>query len=188
MKRPQKVNTKFLDLLNSSDQPILADGAMGTMLNSQGIGFNQCFDALNLSDPGLVMDIHRAYIEAGAQIIQTNTFGANRFKLAEHDLSKKVREINQAGVHLAQKVVSLSSKDVLIAGDVGPLGIRLAPFGRVKPEEARQVFAEQIDALCRAGALSRIDVSILSWTQVVDFEEIDTAIRSWIRGIDFSEP
>lgn len=172
MKRSQKVNNKFLDLLNSSDQPILADGAMGTMLNSRGIGFDQCFDALNLSDPGLVVDVHRAYVEAGAQIIQTNTFGANRFKLAEHDLNDKVREINQAGVHLAQKVILASSKDVLVAGDVGPLGIRLAPFGRVKPEEARQVFVEQIDALCQAGA----DLLILE--TMSDLYEMSEAITA----------
>lgn len=142
----------FLDLLESTSQPILADGAMGMMLNARGIGFDQCFDALNLSNPGLVAEIHRAYIEAGAQIIQTNTFGANRFKLAEHDLADQVDEINQAGVDLARRVVMASFKDVLIAGDVGPLGVRLAPFGRVQHEEARRVFAEQIKALCLAGA------------------------------------
>lgn len=142
----------FLELLESSSQPILADGAMGTMLNARGIGFDQCFDALNLSNPGLVAEIHRAYIEAGAQIIQTNTFGANRFKLAEHDLADQVDEINQAGVELARKAVMVSFKDVLVAGDVGPLGVRLAPYGRVQPEEARRIFAEQIQALCLAGA------------------------------------
>lgn len=146
------VKNKFLDLLNSTDQPILVDGAMGTMLNSRGIGFDQCFDALNLSDPDLVAEIHKAYIDAGAQIIQTNTFGANRFKLADHDLGGEVREINQAGVELARKVALESSQNVLVAGDVGPLGVRLAPFGRIQPQEARQVFAEQIEALCQAGS------------------------------------
>jgi homocysteine S-methyltransferase len=147
---PTKID--FLDLLATANQPILADGAMGTMLNAQGIGFDQCFDALNLSNPGLVAEVHRAYIEAGAQIIQTNTFGANRYKLSDHDLGDQVMQINRAGVELARRVVMATFKDVLVAGDVGPLGVRLAPFGRVQPEDARQVFAEQIEALCEAGA------------------------------------
>ncbi len=144
--------SRFLSWLEESPQPILGDGAMGTMLNARGISFEQCFDALNLTNPALVGDIHRAYIEAGAQIIQTNTFGANRFKLAAHGLEDKVAEINRAGVELARRVAMASFKDVLIAGDVGPLGVRLAPFGRVQPEQARQVFAEQMAALAEAGA------------------------------------
>lgn len=151
-KDSQQFNTKFLELINTSENPILADGAMGTMLNAGGVGFEQCFDALNVTDPDLVIGVHKEYIGAGAQIIQTNTFGANRFKLAHHDLSSKVREINQAGVEVARKAIQDTAKEVLIAGDVGPLGVRLAPFGRVQPEEARQVFAEQIVALCEAGA------------------------------------
>jgi methionine synthase I (cobalamin-dependent)/5,10-methylenetetrahydrofolate reductase len=146
----QKVG--FLELLDSTSRPVLADGAMGTMLNAQGIGFDQCFDELNMSNPNMVAAVHRAYIEAGAQVIQTNTFGANRYKLSEHELEEKVAEINQAGVELAKHEVIDSFKDVLVAGDVGPLGVRLAPFGRVQPEEARVAFAEQIEALCEAGA------------------------------------
>jgi len=144
--------SKFLELISLSKHPILGDGAMGTMLNASGVGFDQCFDAVNLTNPNLVLEIHRAYIDAGAQIIQTNTFGANRFKLAEHELGDKVMEINQAGVDLARKAASAAGREVLIAGDVGPLGVRLSPFGRVQPEHARQVFAEQIGALCNAGA------------------------------------
>ncbi len=145
-------HSKFLTLLESSSLPLLGDGAMGTMLNARGVGFDQCFDALNLTQPALVAEIHRAYIEAGSQIIQTNTFGANRFKLAEHGLEHKVAEINRAGVELARRVVDDSRKDVLVAGDVGPLGVRLAPFGRVQPEQALEAFAEAISALAGAGA------------------------------------
>lgn len=145
-------SSRFLSWLEESRQPILGDGAMGTMLNARGVSFDQCFDALNLTNPALVGEIHRAYIEAGAQIIQTNTFGANRYKLAAHGLEDRVAEINRAGVELARRVALASFKDVLIAGDVGPLGVRLAPFGRVQPEQARQVFAEQITALAEAGA------------------------------------
>lgn len=142
----------FLELLSSSPLPILGDGAMGTMLNARGIGFEQCFDELNLTQPSLVAEIHRAYIEAGSQVIQTNTFGANRYKLAEHGLEGKVKEINRAGVDLLRQVIPASFKNVLIAGDIGPLGIRLAPFGRVQPEEAREAFCEQIEGLVEAGA------------------------------------
>ena len=162
----------FLELLDTASRPILGDGAMGTMLNAQGISFDRCFDELNLTDPSLVADVHRAYIEAGSQIIQTNTFGANRFKLSEHELEGKVAEINRAGVELARRVVRASFKDVLIAGDIGPLGVRLAPFGRVQPEEARAAFAEQIEALCSAG----VDLLILE--TVSDLNEMKEAISA----------
>lgn len=141
-----------MNLLEQSNLPLLGDGAMGTLLNAQGVSFESCLDSLNLTDPARVAEIHRAYIEAGAQIIQSNTFGANRFKLAGYGLANQVAEINRAGVELAQRVVLASYKVVLIAGDVGPLGVRLAPYGRVQPEQARQAFAEQISALAETGA------------------------------------
>jgi methionine synthase / methylenetetrahydrofolate reductase(NADPH) len=135
-----------------STETILADGAMGTMLHARGIGFDKCFDELNLTNPSAVAEIHRAYIEAGAQLIITNTFGANRFKLAKHGLEDHVLEINTASVDLAKRIVAASFKEVLVAGDVGPLGVRIAPFGRVQPEQARAAFTEQIKALAEAGA------------------------------------
>src|SRR5512143_94584 len=144
------MNSKFLELLSS--QTLLADGAMGTMLHARGVGFDKCFDELNLQNPSAVAEIHRAYIEAGAQLIITNTFGANRFKLSKHGLGERVAEINKAGVDLAKRVVSASFKDVLVAGDVGPLGVRIAPFGRVQPEQARAAFAQQVKALAEAGS------------------------------------
>ena len=135
-----------------STEVLLADGAMGTMLHSHGVSFEKCFDELNVSNPGAVAEVHRAYIEAGAQLILSNTFGANRFKLSKHGLDKQVQEINRMGIELAKRTVSASFKDVLVAGDIGPLGIRIAPFGRVQPEQARAAFAEQVEALCEAGA------------------------------------
>jgi methionine synthase I (cobalamin-dependent)/5,10-methylenetetrahydrofolate reductase len=144
--------SRFLQWVDSSPTPLLSDGAMGTQLNQRGVSFDQCFDQINLTQPELVMEIHRAYIQAGSQIIQTNTFGANRFKLAEHGLEEKVALINRAGVVLARQAALESGKEVLIAGDVGPLGVRLAPFGRVQPEQGRHAFAEQITALAEAGA------------------------------------
>ena len=142
---------KFFTLLTTSPAPILADGAMGTLLHARGVGFDQCFDELNLTNPALVADIHRAYIEAGSQIIYSNTFSANRYKLMEHGLEARVAEINKAGVELARRVVAASFKNVFVAGDVGPLGVRLAPYGRVQVEEAKAAFTEQVAALCDAG-------------------------------------
>ena len=163
---------KFLTLLHQSNKPLLGDGAMGTLINARGISFDQCLDALNLSDPALIAEIHRAYIEAGSQVIQTNTFGANRYKLAGHGIEDKVAEINRAGVELARRAALASLQDVLVAGDVGPLGVRLAPFGRVQPDQARQAFAEQIQALVDAGA----DLLILE--TMSDLYEIREAIAA----------
>lgn len=160
----------ILDILDS--QTLLADGAMGTMLHAHGVGFDKCFDELNMTNPAAVAEIHRAYIEAGAQLIITNTFGANRFKLNKHGLQEDVRAINAKGVELAKRVVAASFKDVFIAGDVGPLGVRIAPFGRVQPEEAREAFAEQIRALVEAG----VDLIVLETFS--DLYEIREAIRA----------
>jgi len=161
---------KFLDLLSS--QTILADGAMGTMLHSHGIGFDKCFDELNITNPAAVAEIHREYIEAGAQLIITNTFGANRFKLGKHGLEEDVKEINHKGVELAKRVVAASFKEVLVAGDVGPLGVRIAPYGRVQREEAREAFAEQIQALADGGA----DLIVIE--TMSDVYEIREAIKA----------
>lgn len=166
-----KVNP-FLTLLESSDRPIVFDGAMGTMLNQRGVGFEECFDELNLKRPTLVTDIHRAYIEAGAQVIQTNTFSANRYKLTRHGLEDKVVEINVAGVEAARQAIIASGKEVLIAGDIGPLGVRLAPFGRVQPEQAREAFCEQAAALAGAG------VDLLIIETITDLNEICEAIAA----------
>lgn len=164
------MNNKFLALLENSSLPLLCDGAMGTMLNGRGIGFDQCFDELNLTQPKCVAEIHREYIEAGSQVIETNTFGANRYRLSGHGLEAKVVEINQAGVELAQRAVRATSRDVLIAGNVGPLGVRLAPYGRVKPEQASAAFEEQIAVLSDAG------VDLLMIETFSDLQEIREAV------------
>ena len=153
-------------------ETLLADGAMGTMLHSRGISFDKCFDELNLTQPEAVAEVHRAYVESGAQLILTNTFGANRFKLGKHGLAKQVVEINRAGVELARRVAAASSKEVLVAGDVGPLGVRIAPFGRVQPEQARAAFVEQISALCEAGA----DLIVIETMN--DLYEIKEAVKA----------
>ena len=142
--------TSLLDLLSSG--PLLADGAMGTMLHTGGIAFDRCFDELNLTQPETVAAIHRAYVDAGARLIVTNTFGANRYKLGQHGMVSQLPELNAAAVALARRVAGTSSQPVLVAGDVGPLGVRLAPFGRFKPAQAYEAFLEQIEALVESGA------------------------------------
>ncbi|HZU86418.1 MAG TPA: homocysteine S-methyltransferase family protein, partial [Anaerolineaceae bacterium] len=163
--------TLYNHLLNTG-KPLLSDGAMGTLLHLRGVSFDECFDALNLSRPALVAEIHREYIEAGSNIIQTNTFGANRYKLARHGLEERTREINASAVELARRVILASFKDVLIAGDIGPLGVRLAPFGRVQPEQARQVFAEQIGVMAESG------VDLLIIETMTDLYEVAEAIAA----------
>lgn len=132
-------------------QPILGDGAMGTLLHQHGVPITTCFDELNLTHPEQVERIHKDYLEAGSELIETNTFGANRYKLSKHGLEDKVAEINRAAVQLAKRVIADSGRDAYLAGSVGPLGVRLKPFGRVKAEEARAAFGEQIKALAEAG-------------------------------------
>lgn len=172
--------SKFLDSLESG-RPLISDGAMGTLLHQRGVSFDQAFDELNISAPALVAEIHREYIDAGSNIIQTNTFGANRYKLSQHGLEKRVQEINRSAVELARRVVLASYKDILIAGDVGPLGVRLAPFGRVQPEEARIVFREQIEGLTTGG------VDLLIIETMTDLYELREAILA-ARDIDASVP
>jgi homocysteine S-methyltransferase len=166
------IREKFFGLLETSPKPVLADGAMGTILHARGVGFGQSFDELNLSNPALVAEIHRAYIESGSQIIYSNTFSANRYKLAEHGLEHQVAKINKAGVELAKRVVEASFKNVLVAGDVGPLGVRLVPYGRVQIEDAKAAFTEQIAALCEAG------VDLLVIETFGDLYEIREAVAS----------
>src|SRR5208283_2361246 len=95
--------TRFADIFAS--RPLLADGAMGTVLYARGVFINRCYDELNLSDPGLILAVHEEYLQAGAEIVETNTFGANRFRLGRHGLAEKVNEINAAGVRLARQAV-----------------------------------------------------------------------------------
>ncbi len=161
--------TTFLERL--SQGTMLADGAMGTLLHTKGVALDSCFDELNLSNPALVFDIHRSYLEAGAEIIETNTFGANRFKLAEHGLEDQVVAINRAGVALARQAVDTAfKKNLYVAGSVGPLGVRLAPFGRVAAKQAYEAFLEQIEGLCGADVLM---VETMS-----DLIELQEAVRA----------
>jgi len=137
------------------DRPVLCDGAMGTVLYARGVFINRCYDELNLSDPALILAIHEEYLQSGAEILETNTFGANRFRLARHGLANRTAEINEAGVKIARQAAEhLKEKqagDAWIAGSVGPLGVHLEPLGKTGLDEARAAFAEQIAALAAAG-------------------------------------
>lgn len=128
---------------------MLCDGAMGTLLYSKGIFINRCYDELNLSQPDLIRGIHHEYLQAGADMVETNTFGANSFRLARHSLADQVREINLQGAHLAR--VAAKSFGGWAAGSVGPLGIRIEPLGKTSLEEAREAFRNQIAALIEGG-------------------------------------
>ena len=141
------------------DRPLLADGAMGTVLYARGITIDRCYDELNVSDPHLILAVHEEYLQAGAEILETNTFGGNRFRLTRHGLGGKVGEINAAGVRLARQAVD-RFKDkqapntevaAWVAGAVGPLGVRLEPLGKTGLDEARAAFAEQIGVLAENG-------------------------------------
>ena len=144
------------DLLKRLKQsPVLCDGAMGTLLYAKGVFINRCYDELNLSQPDLIRTIHHEYLQAGAEIIETNTFGANSFRLARHSLADRVHDINFAGARLAREAAK--SFDLWVAGSVGPLGIRIEPLGKTSFEEARTAFREQIAALAEGG----VDLLIL---------------------------
>ncbi len=139
----------FLERL--SERPLLGDGAMGTMLYARGVPLDACFDVFNVNEPKIVQAIHAEYIQAGADWIETNTFGANRFKLAVHGLSARVREINLRGAKLARDVRETMGRDVFVLGSLGPLGKYLAPLGSIAPEDARAAFLEQAEGLLEGG-------------------------------------
>src|SRR6267142_5709516 len=143
----------FLTRLKAS--PVLCDGAMGTLLYEKGIFINRCYDELNVSQPDLIRELHHEYMQAGAEIIETNTFGGNSFRLARHSMADKVDDINRAGVRLAREAAK--SFDVWVAGSVGPLGTRIEPLGKTSFQEARDAFREQIEVLVEGG----VDLLIL---------------------------
>lgn len=150
---------------------ILADGAMGTYLYTKGVSFNHCFDHLNLTDPQLIGSIHEEYINAGSELIETNTYGANRLKLAQHSLENQVREINYRGVKIARDRREISGKDILVAGSIGPLGRIIGRSGGLTVEEARGLFSEQAEALLEGG------VDLFMIETMPDIEELRIAVE-----------
>ena len=158
--------------------PVLMDGAFGTVLHGRGVPIDQSFDAVNLTNPALVAEIHRGYIDAGSDLIETNTFGANRFKLTEHGLQHQVEAINRAAVAIARRVIDGSFRNVLLAGSLGPLGVRLAPLGRVSVAEAEAAFGEQIAALVGAPGAEPPGVDLLIIETMSDIKEIEAAVNA----------
>jgi methionine synthase I (cobalamin-dependent)/5,10-methylenetetrahydrofolate reductase len=156
------------------NRTVLCDGAMGTVLYARGVFINRCYDELNLSQSELVRTVHEEYLQSGAEVIETNTFGANAFRLRRFGLEDKVQAINEAGAKLArQAVAQLAEKQAgtaCVAGSVGPLGVHLEPLGKTGLEEARAAFAEQIRALAAGG------VDLLSIETMPALNEAEQAI------------
>jgi methionine synthase I (cobalamin-dependent)/5,10-methylenetetrahydrofolate reductase len=159
--------TPFLQELDT--RVLVCDGAMGTMLYARGIFLNRSFDELNLTQPDLVAEVHQAYVRAGADVIETNTFGANRVKLGAFGLSERVHEINAQGAKIARHA---ARDQVYVAGAIGPLGIRVEPWGKTGVDEAEEIFREQAAALADGG----VDLFILETFR--DVNEIGAAIRA----------
>ncbi|MBI2187154.1 MAG: bifunctional homocysteine S-methyltransferase/methylenetetrahydrofolate reductase [Acidobacteria bacterium] len=163
----------FLDAID--ERVLVCDGAMGTMLYAKGVFINRCFDALNLTDPGRVAEVHQEYVRAGADVIETNTFGANRVKLRGFGLADRLREINMEGARLARAV---AGGDVYVAGAIGPLGIRIEPWGKTGTDEAEAFVREQAEALLAGG----VDLFVLeTFRDVNELRAAIAAIRSVCR-------
>ena len=153
------------------ERALVADGAMGTMLYSKGVFINRCYDQLNLSQPALIKQVHEEYVEAGAEILETNTFGANRMRLTGFGLAEQTREINQTAVRLAREA---AGERVFVAGSMGPLGARVQPIGKIPLDEARSVFREQAEALVAAG----VDLLIMeTFSDLGELREATLAAR-----------
>jgi methionine synthase / methylenetetrahydrofolate reductase(NADPH) len=150
-----------------SRRVLVADGAMGTMLYEKGVFINRCYDELNLSAPDMIRQIHSDYVKAGAEILETNTFGANRMRLAAFGLGEKLRSINQAGVKLAREA---ARDTAFVAGAVGPLGANIEPLGPTSFEEARSIFREQVETLVEA------EVDLLVLETFYNLDELREAI------------
>jgi methionine synthase / methylenetetrahydrofolate reductase (NADH) len=155
----------FLERLGRG--PVLCDGAMGTLLYARGVFINRCYDELNVSQPELVGAIHADYAKAGAEVLESNTFGANRYRLQRHGFEARVTEINRAGVQLAR---AAAAPGIFVAGSVGPLGLRIEPLGKISRDEARAAFREQIEVLAGAG------VDLLMLETFGQIEELHQAI------------
>lgn len=161
----------FLEDLH--DRVLVCDGAMGSMLYARGVFVNQSFEALNLTRPELVVEVHRKYVDAGADVIETNTFGANQLKLAEFGLGDQFAQINVAGVRLARQAVGVGG---YVAGAIGPLGVKVGDGGTTPVETAELHFAEQAVALLEGG----VDLLLLETFRTVG--ELEAAVRA-VRGL-----
>ena len=156
-----------------SKNVLVCDGAMGTMLYAKGIFLNRSFDELNITQPDLVAEVHQAYVRAGADVIETNTFGANRIKLTPFGLGERVKAINAQGARIARHA---AREQAYVAGSIGPLGVRIEPWGRTGVDEAEAYFREQVAGLIEGG----VDLFVLETFH--DMNEIASAIRA-VKGL-----
>src|ERR687887_1302315 len=156
--------------IESLDERVLVcDGAMGTMLYAKGVFINKSFDALNVTQPDLVAEVHAEYVRAGADVIETNTFGANRIKLGSFGLADRLYAINEQGARIARHA---ADDRAYVAGAIGPLGVRIEPWGKTGIDEAREYFREQAQALVDGG------VQLLVLETFRDLNEIAAAIEA----------
>jgi len=147
----QSVRARLLDRL-AAGEILLFDGGMGTEIYARGVYLNVCYDELNVSRPDVVREIHADYVEAGADLLETNTFGANRVRLAKHGLAERARELNVAGARLARDAADQAGRGAVVLGALGPLGQQLEPLGTLSLAEAREAFREQVQGLLEGGA------------------------------------
>lgn len=166
--QPRPGQAPFRELLDSGGLALF-DGAMGTELYAKGVFIHRAFEELNLSEPGLVREVHAAYLAAGADVLETNTFAANRFRLSPHGLADKVEEINLRGAQIAREV---AEGEAWVGGAIGPLGVRIEPFGPIAVEEAADVFRQQAAALVKGG------VDLLVLETFAHLPELEIAIRA----------
>lgn len=163
-----------------AEGPLLADGGLGTWLVELGaVAVGACFEALNVDDPDAVERAHRDFLEAGSELIETNTFGANRFALAEHGLEGRVAELNREGAAIARRATEAHGSG-FVAGSVGPLRVRLRPYGRVRKADAFDAYAEQVEALAAGG----VDLVLIE-TQS-DLNEAEQALRAAREACDLA--
>jgi len=155
--------------------PLIADGGMGTSLIDTGVPLDACMEALNELEPDRVASIHAAFVAAGSQLVLTNTFGANRYRLERHGLADRVASLCAAGVARARE-----AEPELVGGSLGPLGVRLQPYGRVDPAEAFDAYREQAAALAEAGADALV---IETQTDVRELEQAVAAARDAAPGL-----
>ncbi|HWQ35630.1 MAG TPA: bifunctional homocysteine S-methyltransferase/methylenetetrahydrofolate reductase [Blastocatellia bacterium] len=166
------------------DRVRVFDGAMGTMIYSKGVYINRCYEELNLSTPDLILGIHREYIRAGAEIIETNTFGASRLRLAQQGLDDRMKEINIAAAQLARKAADSAHHDVFVAGAISPLGVRIEPYGPTSIDEAREIFEEQALALLEGG----VDCFVLeTFHDLAEMHQAIRAVRSLCDHVIFAQ-
>jgi 5-methyltetrahydrofolate--homocysteine methyltransferase len=162
---------KLLDFLSRNQGFVIGDGAMGTMLQSAGLTSGGSPEEWNVERPDVIKGIYQSYVDAGSQIVTTNTFGGNRFRLALHNYEGRVREFNLAGARLAREVADAAPHEVLVAGDIGPSGEILFPLGTRQPEEVRDGFAEQAAALAEGG----VDFFLIETMSALD--EVTAAVE-----------